>query len=76
MAVGNALIISLLLVQDSFHIFKLDASSYYIDFVPVELNWSAFALLNAGVIIVVYLTLIFPSRIISNISPSETMRGE
>ena len=76
MMIGNILIISILLIQDKYHIFKLDASSYYIDFVPVEIDWTAFAALNAGVLIVVYLTLIFPSRIITKISPSETMRGE
>lgn len=74
--IGNALIIAILLVQDRMHIFKLDASSYYIDFVPVEMNWLAFGILNIGVIFIVYLTLIFPSRIISNISPSSTMRSE
>ncbi len=76
MAVGNVLIIALLLMQDKLHIFRLDASSYYIDFVPVQLDWTAFALLNLGVIAIIYLTLIFPSRIIANISPSETMRSE
>ncbi|MDE6553532.1 MAG: FtsX-like permease family protein [Muribaculaceae bacterium] len=76
MAIGNLLIIAMLLLQDRLHFFKLDASSYYIDFVPVQLDWTAFGLLNLGVIAVIYLTLIFPSRIISKISPSETMRGE
>lgn len=76
MAIGNALIISILLIQDKFHIFKLDASSYYIDFVPVEMNWSGLVVLNIGVLIVIYFTLIFPSRIIAKISPSETMRNE
>lgn len=76
MAVGNLLIIALLLLQQRLHLLKLDASSYYIDFVPIEIDWTAFALLNAGVLIIVYLTLIFPSRIISKISPSETMRSE
>lgn len=76
MLIGNILIISVLLVQDRLHVFKLDASSYYIDFVPVEMNWTAFVLLNVGVMMVVYLTLILPSRIISKISPSETMRSE
>lgn len=76
MAVGNALIISLLLIQDKWHILRLDASSYYIDFVPVELNWGAFALLNAGVLAIIYFVLLLPSRIIANISPSETMRSE
>lgn len=76
MTIGNVLIIALLIVQDRLHVFTLDASSYYIDFVPVEMNWTAFAFLNLGVITVVYLTLIFPSQIITNISPSETMRSE
>lgn len=76
MLIGNALMIVVLLIQDKFHIFKLDASSYYIDFVPVEMNWMAFGLLNLGVLVVVYLTLILPSRIIAKISPSDTMRGE
>lgn len=76
MLVGNAIIIAALWIQDRTHILKLDASSYYIDFVPVELNWTAFAILNAGVLLVIYLILIFPSRIIANISPAETMRSE
>ncbi|MDE7345747.1 MAG: FtsX-like permease family protein [Muribaculaceae bacterium] len=76
MIIGNVLIISLLTVQDKLHVFKLDPSSYYIDFVPIEMDWMAFGILNLGVIIIVYMTLIFPSRIISKISPAETMRGE
>lgn len=76
MLIGNVLIIALLWMQDKTHILRLDASSYYIDFVPVELDWMAFAILNAGVLFIVYLILIFPSRIIANISPAETMRSE
>lgn len=74
--IGNALIIALLLIQDKLHFFKLDPSSYYIDFVPVEMDWTAFVLLNIGVLIIIYLTLVFPSRIIAKIYPSETMRSE
>ena len=76
MLIGNAMIFAVLLMQDKYHMFKLDASSYYIDFVPVEMNWTAFIILNIGVLAVIYFTLIFPSRIISKISPSETMRSE
>lgn len=76
MLIGNILILVLLWIQDRYHIFGLDASSYYIDFVPVEFDWGAIALLNAGVLLIVYLSLIFPSRIIANISPAETMREE
>lgn len=76
MVIGNILILTLLFIQDRYHILKLEASSYYIDYVPVEIDSTAIILLNAGVIAVVYLILLFPSRIISKISPSETMRNE
>lgn len=76
MVIGNILIIGILIIQDRYHVFKLDASSYYIDFVPVEMDWVAIGLLNAGVLLIVYLTLILPSRIIANISPADTMRSE
>ncbi|MDE6648682.1 MAG: FtsX-like permease family protein [Muribaculaceae bacterium] len=74
--IGNILMIISLYLQNRYHFFKLDASSYYIDFVPVELDWVAIGILNLGVIAVVYMTLILPSRIISRISPSATMRSE
>lgn len=76
MLIGNALIISLLFLQDKYHYLKLDATSYYIDYVPVDINWVSIACLNFGVAVVIYLILFFPSRIISKISPSETMRNE
>ncbi len=73
MAVGNALIIGLLWLQERLHFIHLDASSYYIDYVPVEMDWEAFAILNGGVIAVIYLSLLIPSRVISGITPSETL---
>lgn len=76
MAIGNVLIITLLFVQDRFHLLKLDPASYYIDFVPVDISWPSIGLLNLGVLLAVYCVLILPSRIIGNISPSETMRNE
>lgn len=76
MLIGNILIISILWLQKQYHFIKLDATSYYIDFVPVELNWTAFVILNAGVLVIVYLSLILPSRIIANITPAETLTSE
>lgn len=73
MLAGNLLIILLLWLQDKYHFAKLDAASYYIDFVPVKMDWVAFVLLNIGVLMIIYLSLIFPSRIIANISPAETI---
>lgn len=76
MLAGNVLILGLLWIQDRYHVFRLDPTSYYIDFVPVEFDWTAIALLNIGVLAVAYLSLLLPSRIIARISPAETMRSE
>lgn len=76
MFAGNVLIMGLLWIQEQCHIFKLDPTSYYIDFVPIEFDWTAIVLLNTGVLAIAYLSLILPSRIIANITPAETMRSE
>lgn len=76
MLIGNACIILFLWLQDKFHLLRLDPSNYYIDFVPVEIDWEKLLLLNAGVLVIIYLSLILPSRIIANITPAETMTSE
>lgn len=76
LVVGNVLMITLLVVQHYTHFIPLDAEAYYFDYVPVSLNWGAFLLLNAGTIILIFLTLLLPSRFVSRISPSRAMRYE
>lgn len=73
---GNALMLTLLWLQDRFHFIPLDAENYYIDFVPVEFNWWLVCALNAGVLLVIWLSLILPSRFIARISPAVTIRYE
>ena len=76
MLIGNLIMITFLWLQDRYHMLKLDASSYYIDFVPVQLDFTSILMLNAGVLAIVYISLLLPSRMIANISPAETMRSE
>lgn len=76
MFIGNVLMISLLYLQYKTHFIPLDADSYYIDFVPVDLSVTSVLLLNLGVMLVIYLVLILPSRFVARISPSETLRYE
>lgn len=76
MLAGNVVMLSLIYVQDRTHFLPLDAESYYIDFVPVSISWGAIIALNLGVIAVMYLVLILPSRFVAGISPAETMRYE
>lgn len=76
MLIGNILIISFLFIQEKKHIIPLDPDSYYIDYVPVQLSWLSIVLLNIGVLFVIYLVLILPSKFVCRISPAETMRYE
>lgn len=72
--IGNALMITVLWLQQRCHFIPLDADNYYIDFVPVKIEWVAVGLLDAGVFLMVLLTLLLPARMASRISPSQAMR--
>lgn len=74
--IGNAIGLALLWAQARWHFIPLDAEAYYIDFVPVSIGAGAVLLLNAGVLVVVWLSLILPSRFVARISPAESMRSE
>lgn len=74
--IGNLISLSLLYVQDKYHLIPLDAESYYIDFVPVEINNVAIILLNVATLVIIYLSLILPSSFVSKISPAEIVKYE
>ena len=76
MVIGNGLMLALLYCQNRWHLIPLNPEAYYIDFVPVEFNWTLFGILNLGVAFIIYLSLILPSWFASGISPAETMRYE
>ncbi len=74
--IGNIIGIGLALLQKYCHIVRLDPESYYMPYVPIDLSIPALLMLNAGIIIVSYLTLLVASHIISTIKPTATMRFE
>lgn len=76
MLIGYVLALAFILIQYFTHIIPLDASSYYMDFVPVSLNLWHLLGIGAAFIVVIYLVLILPSAFIARISPSESMRFE
>lgn len=76
MLIGNALMLTLLWCQNRWHFLPLDPEAYYIDFVPVEINWWSVTILNISCFILIYLCLIIPSRFVAGISPSAAMRTE
>jgi len=71
---GNVFGLGLGLFQYYTHFFKLDASSYYMTFIPVEITLTDVVLLNIGTMVVCLLVLIIPSMLIARITPVKAIR--
>ncbi len=74
--IGNIIGLSIAFLQKEFHLIKLNAESYYMPYIPIEINWGFIILLNLGIIVLSYLTLIIPSMVVSSIKPSESIKFE
>lgn len=71
---GNVLGIGLGLFQRYTHFFTLDQASYYISFVPVQLDFQDILLLNAGTLTISLFVLLIPSMLVTRISPLKAIR--
>lgn len=76
MLIGNVIGLLLCFLQYQFYIIKLDPSTYYVSYVPIEMNWGIFILLNICTFIVSVLMLIGPSYLIAHIHPAKSIRFE
>lgn len=73
---GNIIGLSLSFIQQKYQIVKLDSDTYYIPHVPIEIDWKIIILLNVGILVTAYFSLLMPSHIISKIKPHESIRFE
>lgn len=73
---GNILSMAIIVLQKQFGIIKLDAQTYYVSTVPVEINIPLFLLVNIATLIISLLVLIVPSYLISHINPAKSIRFE
>ncbi len=71
---GNILGLGLGLFQAKTHFFTLDQASYYIDFVPVQLDVPDILMLNAGTLLISLFVLLLPSMPVTRISPLKAIR--
>jgi lipoprotein-releasing system permease protein len=71
---GNVCALLLCILQDQLHFFKLDETSYYISYVPIQLNWSLILLVNLGTFIICTVALLVPSKMVTRISPVRAIR--
>ena len=74
MILGNILGIGLSLLQEHFHLIKLPEEAYYMDHVPILINYFNILMINAGVILMINMILIIPSLIIKRITPIKAIR--
>ncbi len=76
MAIGNLIGIGFCLLQKYLGIAKLDAETYYVDTVPVEINIPVILLINIATLLISIIVLIAPSFLISHIQPAKSMKYE
>lgn len=73
---GNAIAITILVIQKYFGLIKLDPDTYYVSEMPVDINIIYILLINLGTLFLSMLMMIGPSYLIARISPAKSIRFE
>lgn len=71
---GNLIAVFLCILQWKFKFITLEQETYYMAYVPVQLNWQHIVLLNAGTMAACLLIMLLPVMIISRINPVNAIR--
>ncbi|MCF8245063.1 MAG: FtsX-like permease family protein [Saprospiraceae bacterium] len=71
---GNLAGIGFCLLQENYGLIKLSEENYYLSEAPIELNLFSVLALNAVALVVILLFLIFPSWLVTRISPVKAIR--
>jgi lipoprotein-releasing system permease protein len=71
---GNIAALLLCGLQLKFHFLKLDEASYYIDHVPLQLNFGLIIFVNAATFAICALAMLIPSRLVAKITPVKAIR--
>jgi lipoprotein-releasing system permease protein len=72
--IGNIAGIGLCLLQLHFKIFSLNASTYYLDSVPINFNLLHIVLVNVGTTLCCLLMMLLPTLILTKITPIKAIR--
>ncbi len=73
---GNVLAFALILLQKYTGIITLDPDVYYVEAMPVLVNWLWVACIDVGTLIISALAMIVPSFVVSHITPAKSIRFE
>lgn len=74
--IGNLIGVGVMLLQQSTGLIKLDPVTYYVDQVPIIINWWHIFWINLATIVIAIAVLVLPSLLISRISPVKSIRFE
>ncbi len=72
--IGNIIAIGTYILQKTTHVFKLDPTIYYIEYVPLSIDIWTVIILNISIVGIAIIALIIPSMLISRISPIKTIQ--
>ncbi|MBQ6192473.1 MAG: ABC transporter permease [Bacteroidaceae bacterium] len=73
---GNLLAFALIYLQKFTGLVKLDPEVYYVEAVPVLVNWWWVLAIDLGTLVLCGLAMIVPSLVVSNITPAKSIRFE
>ena len=74
---GNAIALTIIWLQHKFRLFKFpNPQEYYIEYIPVHIDFSSVLLLNIGVLLLCLLMLLLPSYIVTKITPVKAIKFE
>lgn len=74
--IGDAVALALCVVQQQWQVVKLDAESYSMTHVPVDIDPMIFLLVSLGTLAACLLALLLPAAYISHITPAQAVRIE
>ncbi|MCC6599469.1 MAG: ABC transporter permease [Crocinitomicaceae bacterium] len=72
--IGNIIGLSLAFIQQKWKIIQLDPANYYVDTMPVYIDFGELALLNTFTLAVCVLVLILPALYVTTITPVKAIR--
>ena len=72
--IGNSIGLTLIYLQKKYQFISLDPDIYYVSSVPVQFDINYFLMLNVLTFIICFIVIIFPSSLISNISPTKSIK--
>ena len=76
MLIGNVVGLGFCLFQQQTGFISLDAATYYLSAVPIELHWATVVGINVGTFLLWIVMLLIPTSVINRISPTKTIRFE